>query len=431
MRRIAKIGYTQSYTYFTWRNARKELEEYCNELFNSDLKLMLRPNFFANTPDILHEYLQKGGRAAFMAREVLAATLSPSYGIYSGFELCENVPLREGSEEYRDSETYQIKVRDGDQPGNIKPLITVVNRIRREHKALQSSAHLRFCSQQPLRHRLRQVHAGLQGRRRHAVNVVPRTRAGGMVTLPDELFHHHLLPGVRPADEPTTRGTGRRTTSGSIPTCCRRTCCTSSAARSRAARPRGGEGRGATRVKEGLMGGRRLGAVSVVLGIALLGASWAWLRTQPGDPSDPAGGSSGPGLREARSPAPTPLSGSEGRAAAGPAAAGAEAAEGAGGEAVQLALGGKVYRQGGPAAGAEVRYGQARTTSAADGSFELSAPCDASRGLVASQGPLTSLMRVFDCGEPPAYPGLVLVLRGASSIRGEVRDEQGGPCAPP
>jgi starch synthase (maltosyl-transferring) len=144
LRRLAKGGFTQSYTYFTWRNTRQELEEYCDELFNSDVRLFLRPNFFANTPDILPEILQKGSKPAFVSRLVLAATLSPSYGIYSGFELCENRPLTQGSEEYLDSEKYQIRVRDWDRPGHIKSLVTALNRIRREHRALQRADNLRF-----------------------------------------------------------------------------------------------------------------------------------------------------------------------------------------------------------------------------------------------------------------------------------------------
>ena len=112
MRHLAKSGFSQSYTYFTWRNTAQELTEYFTELAQTDVREYLRPNLFANTPDILHEYLQHGGRPAFIARFVLAATLGASYGIYSGFELAENVPVRPGSEEYLDSEKYQIKVRD-------------------------------------------------------------------------------------------------------------------------------------------------------------------------------------------------------------------------------------------------------------------------------------------------------------------------------
>src|SRR5262245_49862173 len=109
MRYLAKAGFTQSYTYFTWRNTAHDLRDYMTELTRTELQEYMRPNFFANTPDILHEYLQTGGRAAFEVRLILAATLAANYGIYSGFELCENAPVRKGSEEYLDSEKYQIK----------------------------------------------------------------------------------------------------------------------------------------------------------------------------------------------------------------------------------------------------------------------------------------------------------------------------------
>jgi starch synthase (maltosyl-transferring) len=144
MRYLAKAGFTQSYTYFTWRNTAGELREYLTELTQTEVAEYLRPNFFANTPDILHAFLQYGGRAAFEVRFVLAATLGASYGIYSGFELCEHVAVRPGSEEYLDSEKYQIKPRDWNQPGNLKELIARVNTIRREHPALQQNATLRF-----------------------------------------------------------------------------------------------------------------------------------------------------------------------------------------------------------------------------------------------------------------------------------------------
>jgi starch synthase (maltosyl-transferring) len=145
MRYLAKAGFTQSYTYFTWRNTKQELEEYLTELTTTDVHDYLRPNFFANTPDILHAYLQEGGRPAFETRLVLAATLAATYGIYSGFEVCENRALRPGSEEYLDSEKYQIRRWDWDRPGNIRELVWLVNRIRRAHPALQWNASLRFC----------------------------------------------------------------------------------------------------------------------------------------------------------------------------------------------------------------------------------------------------------------------------------------------
>ena len=144
MRRLAKLGFTQSYSYFTWRNTKQELEEYFTELTQTEVRNYMRPNLFANTPDILHEYLQRGGRPAFEVRLVLAATLAASYGIYSGFELCENVAVRPGSEEYLDSEKYQIRTRDWNQAGNLKELVARVNDIRRAHPALQHNATLRF-----------------------------------------------------------------------------------------------------------------------------------------------------------------------------------------------------------------------------------------------------------------------------------------------
>ncbi len=142
MRQLAKLGFSQSYTYFTWKNSRHELTEYVSELAHTDEREYFRPNFFANTQDILHANLQHGGRPAFEARLVLAATLSPSYGIYSGFEHCENVPLREGSEEYMNSEKYEIKERSLDGP--LLPLIRRVNDARRRNPALQEFSNITF-----------------------------------------------------------------------------------------------------------------------------------------------------------------------------------------------------------------------------------------------------------------------------------------------
>jgi starch synthase (maltosyl-transferring) len=144
MRVLAKAGFTQSYTYFTWRNFKGEIEEYLTELTRGPMKEYFRGNFFANTPDILPEFLQRGGRPAFMIRAVLASTLSSVYGIYSGFELCENVPVAPGKEEYLDSEKYQLKAWDWNRPENIRDLITALNRIRRENPALQEYDNLRF-----------------------------------------------------------------------------------------------------------------------------------------------------------------------------------------------------------------------------------------------------------------------------------------------
>jgi len=147
MHTLAKIGFHQSYTYFTWRNTAQELTEYLQELAGPAAAYM-RPNFFCNTPDILHEYLQYGGPAAFKVRAVLAGLLSPSWGIYSGYELCENTPLRPGSEEYLDSEKYQYRPRDWDlaqrEPDGIAPFITRLNMIRKAHPALHWLRNLRF-----------------------------------------------------------------------------------------------------------------------------------------------------------------------------------------------------------------------------------------------------------------------------------------------
>jgi starch synthase (maltosyl-transferring) len=145
MQRLAKLGFTQSYTYFAWKNSKWELTQYFTELTQTPVREYMRPNVWPNTPDILTEYLQYGGRPAFMARLVLAATLSANYGIYGpAFELCENRALRQGSEEYLDSEKYQLRAWDIDSPESLKGLISRVNQIRRENRALQSDWSLRF-----------------------------------------------------------------------------------------------------------------------------------------------------------------------------------------------------------------------------------------------------------------------------------------------
>lgn len=145
MKSLAKLGFTQSYTYFTWRNDKWGLTEYFTELTQTPMREYYRPNLWPNTPDILNEFLQKGGRPAFMLRLILAATLGASYGIYGpAFELCENRPLRPGSEEYLDSEKYQIRHWDLDAPDNLRPLIAQVNQIRRQNPALQSDWSLVF-----------------------------------------------------------------------------------------------------------------------------------------------------------------------------------------------------------------------------------------------------------------------------------------------
>jgi len=143
MKSLAKAGFAQSYTYFTWRNFKQELIEYGTELTQSEMKEYFRGNFFTNTHDILPLALQEGGRPAFLSRVTLAATMSSSYGIYSGYELCEATPVP-GREEYLNSEKYEYKVWDWDRPGNIIPFITRLNEIRREHLALQEYENLRF-----------------------------------------------------------------------------------------------------------------------------------------------------------------------------------------------------------------------------------------------------------------------------------------------
>jgi starch synthase (maltosyl-transferring) len=148
MKELAKVGFSQSYTYFTWRNTKWELEMYLTELTQTSMMEYYRGNFFANTPDILPEILQIGGQPAFRMRLVLAATLSSVYGIYSGFELVENTPRADlgPTEVYLNSEMYQHKVRDWDQPGNIKDDVALINRIRRDNPALHLYDNLRFCA---------------------------------------------------------------------------------------------------------------------------------------------------------------------------------------------------------------------------------------------------------------------------------------------
>ena len=145
MRALAKCGFTQSYTYFTWRNAKWELTEYLTELTGYPAREFFRPNFFTNTPDILPVFLQEGGRPAFRIRLVLAATLSPVYGIYNGFELCENTPIP-GREEYLHSEKYEYKVWEWDRPEHIKDDIATLNHFRRNNPAMQEFVNLRFLS---------------------------------------------------------------------------------------------------------------------------------------------------------------------------------------------------------------------------------------------------------------------------------------------
>jgi starch synthase (maltosyl-transferring) len=145
MYRLAKLGFSQSYTYFTWRNTKQELTDYFTELTQGEVREYFRPNLWPNTPDILSEFLQVGGRAGFMIRLILAATLGASYGVYGpAFELCENTPVQAGSEEYLNSEKYELKHRDLHSAWSLKDIISRINRIRKENAALQSNHNLRF-----------------------------------------------------------------------------------------------------------------------------------------------------------------------------------------------------------------------------------------------------------------------------------------------
>ncbi len=145
MYQLAKVGFTQSYTYFTWKNTSAELTEYFTELTQPPVREFFRANVWPNTPDILNEYLQKGGRPAFVARFILAATLGANYGIYGpAFELYENRPIREGSEEYLNSEKYEVRVWDTNNPNSLKDLITRINAIRKGSPALHGDWSLRF-----------------------------------------------------------------------------------------------------------------------------------------------------------------------------------------------------------------------------------------------------------------------------------------------
>jgi starch synthase (maltosyl-transferring) len=145
MYRLAKLGFSQSYTYFAWRNSAWELKKYLTQLTQTDVAEFFRPNLWPNTPDILTEHLQTGGPPAFTARLILAATLGANYGIYGpAFELCENRPREPSGEEYLNSEKYEIRTWDVDSPDSIKDLIARVNRIRRDNPALHGDRSLRF-----------------------------------------------------------------------------------------------------------------------------------------------------------------------------------------------------------------------------------------------------------------------------------------------
>jgi starch synthase (maltosyl-transferring) len=143
MYRLAKVGFTQSYTYFTWRDTKYELTEYLTELNQAPQADFFRPHFFVNTPDINPRFLQASGRGGFLIRAALACTLSGLWGVYNGFELCEATPVP-GKEEYLDSEKYQIRIWDHERPGNIVREITHLNRIRKANPALHSHLGVRF-----------------------------------------------------------------------------------------------------------------------------------------------------------------------------------------------------------------------------------------------------------------------------------------------
>ncbi len=208
MYRLAKAGFTQSYTYFAWRNTAWELAQYFTELAQPPIRDYFRPNLWPNTPDILTEYLQTGGRAAFASRLVLAATLGASYGVYGpAFELCEGRAREAGSEEYLDSEKYQVRAWDHDNPDNLRELVALINKVRRENPALQSDRGLRF-------HPTENDHLVAYTKSTPdladvvltVVNVDPHHTQAGMVTLPVEDLGirrdrgyqaHELLSGAR------------------------------------------------------------------------------------------------------------------------------------------------------------------------------------------------------------------------------------------
>jgi starch synthase (maltosyl-transferring) len=196
MQRLAKLGFTQSYTYFTWRNTARELSEYLRELGSYPVCEYLRPNFWPNTPDILSEYLQFGGRAAFMIRLVLAATLAASYGIYGpAFELAEASARQPGSEEYQRSEKYELRSWDLGRADSLRDFIARVNRIRRENPALQSGDSLQFHpidNEQLLCYS--KVAEGADNIVLVVVNLDPHYRQSGWLELPLERFG--LAPGT-------------------------------------------------------------------------------------------------------------------------------------------------------------------------------------------------------------------------------------------
>jgi starch synthase (maltosyl-transferring) len=208
MYQLAKLGFTQSYTYFAWKNSSWEITEYFTELEEGGILEYFRPNLWPNTPDILNEYLQQGGRAGFMVRLILAGTLAASYGIYGpAFELCEGRPVRQGSEEYLDSEKYQVRVWDINNPNSLRDLITHVNRIRRASPALQLNTGLTFHpvdNQQLIAYS--KVCEDPKDMILAVVNLDPRNRNAGWVTLDLDALHlgseesfqvHDLLTDAR------------------------------------------------------------------------------------------------------------------------------------------------------------------------------------------------------------------------------------------
>ena len=196
MYRLAKLGFSQSYTYFTWRNSRGELAEYMRELTQTPVREYFRPNFWPNTPDILHEYLQAGGRPAFMIRLLLAATLNSNYGIYGpSFELCVNTPREPGSEEYLNSEKYEVKHWDLEARHSLSELIGRVNKARRENPALQRNDTYREleCNNEQI-YAYAKVTEDRSNRVVCVVNMDAHNAQSGWVRVPAEDFG--LTPGA-------------------------------------------------------------------------------------------------------------------------------------------------------------------------------------------------------------------------------------------
>ncbi len=191
MHRLAKLGFTQSYTYFTWRNSKQELTEYFTELAQPESTDIFRPNLWTNTPDILHAYLQQGGRPAFIVRAILAATLGANWGVYGpAYELIERTPREPSSEEYLDSEKYELKQWNLDHPDSIRQLLTKLNRLRHDHPALHRTGQLAFHtidSDQILAYSKRSPDAGSIVLA--VVNLDPHAPHSGQLELPLDQFH--------------------------------------------------------------------------------------------------------------------------------------------------------------------------------------------------------------------------------------------------